>query len=122
MGEIADGLINGDFDFYTGEYIGNGGGFPRTKDKSLDWERSETKDYTNASTKNKFYGLVNWLNANRYNSITTSKKPKQIIRQYAIEVIKLGQCASQDEVAVAVSGEFSSFKQWVISTFGKPNK
>ena len=31
MGEIADGLINGDFDFHTGEYIGRGGGFPRTR-------------------------------------------------------------------------------------------
>jgi|SRR3954471_10244664 hypothetical protein len=34
MGEIADGLINGDFDFHTGEYIGKGGGFPRTKAKT----------------------------------------------------------------------------------------
>jgi len=30
MGDIADGLINGDFDFYTGEYLGEGDGFPRT--------------------------------------------------------------------------------------------
>ena len=29
MADIADGLINGDFDFLTGEYIGNGGGYPR---------------------------------------------------------------------------------------------
>lgn len=31
MGDIAEGLINGDFDQYTGEYIGRGGGFPRSK-------------------------------------------------------------------------------------------
>lgn len=30
MGDIANGLINGDFDFITGEYLGNGGGFPRS--------------------------------------------------------------------------------------------
>lgn len=30
MGEMAEGLINGDFDFHTGEYLGEGGGFPRT--------------------------------------------------------------------------------------------
>lgn len=29
MGEIADGLINGDFDELTGEYIGQGSGYPR---------------------------------------------------------------------------------------------
>ena len=39
MGEIADGLINGDFDFYTGEYIGRGFGIPRTKNRSLEWEK-----------------------------------------------------------------------------------
>ena len=30
MGEIADSLINGEFDFITGEYIGEAVGFPRT--------------------------------------------------------------------------------------------
>lgn len=33
MGEIADGIINGDFDSLTGEYIGEGYGFPRTRDR-----------------------------------------------------------------------------------------
>lgn len=41
MGEIADGLISGDFDFHTGEYIGRGYGVPRTRDKSLPWEKPE---------------------------------------------------------------------------------
>lgn len=43
MGEIADGLINGDFDFYTGEYIGRGYGIPRTHDRSLPWEKRKKK-------------------------------------------------------------------------------
>ncbi len=30
MGDIADSIINGDFDYITGEYIGEGYGFPRT--------------------------------------------------------------------------------------------
>lgn len=30
MGEIADSLINGEFDMYTGEYIGEPCGYPRT--------------------------------------------------------------------------------------------
>lgn len=33
MGEIAEGLINGDFDSITGEYIGEGFGYPRTRQK-----------------------------------------------------------------------------------------
>ena len=31
MGEIADSIINGEFDQYTGEYIGEPCGYPRCK-------------------------------------------------------------------------------------------
>jgi len=31
MGEIAEGLINGDFDYISGEYLGEGDGYPRTE-------------------------------------------------------------------------------------------
>lgn len=41
MGEIAEGLINGDFDEETGEYIGRGQGFPR----SLQREQREQKSF-----------------------------------------------------------------------------
>lgn len=44
MGEIAEGLLNGDFDFYTGEYMGRGYGIPRTKNKSLAWEKQNKRD------------------------------------------------------------------------------
>ena len=30
MGEIADSLISGEFDFITGEYLGEAVGYPRT--------------------------------------------------------------------------------------------
>jgi hypothetical protein len=30
MGEIADAIINGEFDMYTGEYLGEPCGYPRT--------------------------------------------------------------------------------------------
>lgn len=43
MGEIADGLINGDFDFYTGEYLGRGHGISRTGNRSLPWERRKSR-------------------------------------------------------------------------------
>lgn len=32
MGEIADMMLNGDLDCYTGEYIGEGDGYPRSLD------------------------------------------------------------------------------------------
>lgn len=44
MGEIADAIINGDFDEVTGEYLGQGYGYPRTKytprkSDDLSWKR-----------------------------------------------------------------------------------
>jgi hypothetical protein len=44
MGEIADSLIDGEFDYITGEYIGPGCGYPRTrivqrKSENLSWKK-----------------------------------------------------------------------------------
>jgi len=35
MGDIADAMINGDFDEQTGEWLGEGSGFPRTMMKGF---------------------------------------------------------------------------------------
>jgi hypothetical protein len=43
MGEIADGLINGDFDCYTGEYLGEGDGFPRSRHGKMPWQERVRK-------------------------------------------------------------------------------
>lgn len=53
MGEIANGLINGDFDAFTGEYLGRGFGIPRTRDRSLPWEEYSDEE--------KIYGVKNFL-------------------------------------------------------------
>lgn len=44
MGEIADALVNGDFDYITGEWLGRGVGIPRTrctprKSDDLSWKK-----------------------------------------------------------------------------------
>ncbi len=38
MGDIADSLVDGEFDFLTGEYIGPGLGYPRT----MQWDNGHT--------------------------------------------------------------------------------
>ena len=40
MGEVSDGIINGDFDMYTGEYLGEGEGFPRAGKEKIYTPRS----------------------------------------------------------------------------------
>ena len=47
MGEHADDIINGDVDQYTGEWIGNGKGFPRSY-----------KEMTDQKNKNKAQMLI----------------------------------------------------------------
>lgn len=54
MGDIAEGLINGDFDEETGEYIGPGQGFPR----SIQREQREQKQF---ETLNKTLAVVQKL-------------------------------------------------------------
>lgn len=39
MGEIADSMIDGEFDYITGEYIGKPCGYPRTYDNSEGYRR-----------------------------------------------------------------------------------
>ncbi|MEF9922996.1 MAG: hypothetical protein RR854_00280 [Muribaculaceae bacterium] len=43
MGEIADSIINGDLDYITGEYIGEGYGYPRTYHKNKSKVRKPKK-------------------------------------------------------------------------------
>lgn len=96
MGDIADGLINGDFDFYTGEYLGEGQGFPRT---SRDYHNSGPRrwyyengkkypyrrincPYRNAS--GKVIGVLFYLGS--YSSIDGDYgRASQIIKKYCLE-------------------------------------
>jgi hypothetical protein len=65
MGEIAEGLINGDFDYITGEYIGRGMGFPRTAtdrnrhDKKSAYKRMSPSERKIASIRKEIAILVN---------------------------------------------------------------
>lgn len=51
MGEMADSLIDGEFDCITGEYIGEGVGYSRTMEKDR--------------TYNHIYGVINFIKKNR---------------------------------------------------------
>lgn len=77
MGEIAEMLINGDLDFYTGEYIGRGKGYPRTLDGSLPWENVSKRKERNAR-----YGVFNYIKQNQLDS-----SPEKVIRRYCNDAL-----------------------------------
>ena len=88
MGEIADMMIDGTLDFYTGEYIGKGYGLPRTFDKSLPWEKKKINfrnrgkrfKQTNFSQNQGINGVVFWL----YDKgITNSENAHSIVKLYS---------------------------------------
>lgn len=62
MGEIADMMINGDMDFYTGEYIGKGNGIPRTLDNSLPWEGGRLRGEKRIQ-RNELKRIEDWFNS-----------------------------------------------------------
>jgi len=99
MGEIADGLINGDFDFYTGEYIGRGFGFPRTHNRSLEWEKP---DYT-FSKDVAFKGVSKFLKSKFFVTDITG-----IVNMYMPDIEK-----SLKQKCLAIQKDFSKFVEWV---------
>lgn len=50
MGEIADSMINGEFDYITGEYIGKPVGYPRSNENRIHFrkrgKRFKNKNFT----------------------------------------------------------------------------
>jgi|SRR6478752_7335859 len=87
MGDIADGLINGDFDFYTGEYLGRGYGFPRTGNKSLPWEKRKKHKRKTESTATKeqaYNGVKNFISI-KWNGSPNIPCVRTLIMEYTGE-------------------------------------
>lgn len=43
MGDISESMIDGEFDYITGEYIGPGVGYPRTFEREHKWNSKKSK-------------------------------------------------------------------------------
>jgi hypothetical protein len=99
MGDIADMLIDGTLDFYTGEYIGKGKGYPRTFDRSLPWEG---KDFTQ-SKKLAFKGVSKYL---RHRLKITDITP--VVNLYLPTNEK-----SLKQKCLQIQKDFGSFVKWV---------
>lgn len=80
MGDIADGLIDGTFDSITGEYLGEGPGYPRTTQKGQ-------------------YNTIEPRNAEKY-----AKSTKTIRKElYLLIKQKHEFCSTEKEKRVAVN-------------------
>ena len=99
MGEIADALINGDFDFYTGEWLGEGEGFPRSmygnifktrKSQDLSWRK--VVGFMNNS------GIKSHLHPQVFKDYGCKYSGKRPLRNACFEILK----------------DFNKFKEFVV--------
>lgn len=113
MGDMADAMINGDFDFHTGEYIGRGGGYPRTKNKTLSWEgRRRGQRFTREvfTDEEKMAGVIKWMHDK---GVTTQENRINILREYVSEHIpELGKNKWVMRSCVIIQSNFPSFIEW----------
>lgn len=99
MGEIADMLLDGTLDFYTGEYMGRGKGIPRTTDKSLPWEQ---RDFTR-SKKDAFKGVSHFV---RHRMKVTDITP--IVNEYMPDKER-----SLKQKCLAIQKNWGAFVKWI---------
>jgi len=111
MGEIADGLINGDFDFYTGEYLGRGLGFPRTHDRPLPWKNRSKKNPTN--------GVMIFLSRKGL----TQNQQEAILRKYA--ELKNWDIQGKHffrKISAKIGEDWPAFASWAGNYIAQQNK
>jgi hypothetical protein len=110
MGEIAESMINGDFDFFTGEYMGRGHGTPRTKNKSLEWERGNNKinatDYT-SSKEAAFNGVKGYI-AMRWSGRKDIPSVRNIVGEYTMDA-----CFDLKKKCLEIQKDFGSFVKFI---------
>lgn len=98
MGEIADGMINGDFDAETGEYLGEGFGFPRVQ------RRGKIVGQHAGYGNNPLKGVRNYFSSKGI------KKEKQ--RELMVEFIGEKQM-SNENLAELISNDWGNFVKFV---------
>ncbi len=110
MGDIADGLINGDFDFYTGEYMGRGYGVPRTRNKSLPWEkrRGDGKAKNFLDSKESAYNGVKRYIGLKWGGRKDIPSVRSVVYEYTGE-----SNFDLKQKCLEIQNDFKKFVQWI---------
>ena len=101
MGYIAESLINGEFDMFTGEYIGESVGYPRTV-------KNNKRAKTNKSSSNKH----KWKEVRQFlwDEGFSSKEILDLFKEFGTRVY--GQGATWKSCNRTI-GKFEEFKKFV---------
>lgn len=114
MGEIADAIVEGEFDYLTGEYIGPPVGYPRTLAERTSTSHSDIK------TKN-VNGVNKYLRV--YLRIQKQQDRDKIIREYC--KIKMPPNVNQSklkQMCVFIQSDFNSFVLYLKEKLQQPEQ
>jgi hypothetical protein len=103
MGEIADMMIDGTLDCITGEYLGNGHGYPRTREEGY----SESITY---SPKQNYIGVASWLHKRGF---VKNHDIREILVAYATHLeLPHPDSKGNNNISVHIQGDFNKFTKW----------
>lgn len=109
MGDIADGILNGDFDEYTGEYIGPGQGFPRSLSYHAGGNKNIKRLGQRSDMSKEVYGIANFLFMmgikNWQNTILKYNREE---RNNEIET------SNNNRIATMIQSDFGKFRSWAL--------
>jgi hypothetical protein len=117
MGDIADAIINGDMDEVTGEWLGDGQGFPRSIHHNESHKRNRGIVPDNPEYKNMVNGIRKWLNNASHIKLPQSDQESEgwtkVVRRYGrtieVKTFKL--------IIKNISKDFHVFSCWVEKTY-----
>lgn len=98
MGDMADAIIDGEFDYITGEYIGRGVGYPRSFHDNYKTRYDKDRNVN---------GVKNYLLKKGFNL----QIHDDIIKSYGID--KLMQQKKVKSICAEIQKDFNAFIQWV---------
>ncbi len=107
MGEIADSLINGEFDYISGEYLGKPIGYPRTKSNKKKHKPNPPKP--NYSI---VYELITEDKASKVFSISHDQI-SEIVLDYAHTVLNLPKEVKESTVHKHIKRTKVKFVTWL---------
>lgn len=99
MGDIADMMINGDLDLETGEYLGEGQGFPRTREK-------------HHSNNSQLRGVQKFLESRNI----PKSDVQEIVKKFVIEVLNVSKKVQKAGLRMHcqyVQAHFGKFAKWI---------
>lgn len=101
MGEIADSMINGEFDYITGEYIGKPVGYPRTNERK--------QPNTNKENYARSRGIRSYLKNNNI----PPERYTDVVRAYFVNVLGRSKNKKLNQMCAIIQEDgFNKFSTW----------